>query len=221
VRLSLGSLYSSSRLTGPLSVGPGETGGNQSAATTNLWEPEKGVDAANQPAPTRLSSPDGFAAFYDEALPRVYTYFHYRSREMHEAEDLTQETFLAAVAELKKGKSVTEPVGWIMGIARHKLIDRMRSREREERRLALVWQAEQVSDDDRRLLWGAEESSELALIALRSLPESQRAALALRYLDGLTVSEVARQLGRSVHATESLLARGREGFKRRYVESHR
>jgi RNA polymerase sigma-70 factor, ECF subfamily len=179
------------------------------------------VDAANQPSPARLSSQDGFAAFYDDALPRVYSYFHHRSREMNEAEDLTQETFLAAVAELKKGKSVTEPIGWIMGIARHKLIDRMRSREREERRLALIWQAEQVSDDDRRLVWGPDASPELALIALRSLPEAQRAALALHYLDGLSVPEVARQLGRSVHATESLLARGREGFKRRYVAAHR
>jgi len=179
------------------------------------------VDGANQPSSARLSSLDDFAAFYAEALPRVYTYFHYRSREMTEAEDLTQETFLAAVAELKKGKSVGEPVAWIMGIARHKLIDRMRSRQREERRLALVWQAEQVSDDDQRLVWGAEGSPELALIALRSLPETQRAALALRYLDGLSVAEVARELGRSVHATESLLARGRDGFKRRYAGVHK
>jgi Sigma-70 region 2 len=39
------------------------------------------------------------------------------------AEDLTQETFLAAVAELEKGRRVEAPVRWIYGIARHKLLE--------------------------------------------------------------------------------------------------
>ena len=195
------------------------TDGNQPGEATTVLKPEKCLDARNQRSPTLLSSPDSFTAFYAEALPRVYTYVYYRCGGMSEAEDLTQETFLAAVTELRKGKSVTEPIGWIMGIARHKLIDRLRSREREERRLALVWQAEQVSDDDPRLVWGAEAAPERALSALRSLPQTQRSALALRYLDGLSVPEVARLLARSVHATESLLARGRENFKQTYAEA--
>jgi len=49
----------------------------------------------------------------------------------------------------------------------------------------------------------------------------QRLALTLRYLDGLSVPEVAEHLGRSVHATETLLARARAALRRIYLkESH-
>ncbi len=41
------------------------------------------------------------------------------------------------------------------------------------------------------------------------VPADQRAVLVLRYVDEMTVSEVAHTMGRSVHATESLLARAR------------
>ena len=75
-----------------------------------------------------------FCAFYDDALPRVYGYFLHRTgRSPAVAEDLTQETFLAAVRELKKGRRPEAPIPWIYGIARHKLLDHYRRRERTER----------------------------------------------------------------------------------------
>lgn len=48
------------------------------------------------------------------------------------------------------------------------------------------------------------------------VPADQRIALLFRYLDGMSVREVAHAIGRSEKATESLLARGREGFRRAY-----
>lgn len=165
-----------------------------------------------------LANQEAFKAFYTEMLPRVYGYLFHRCGGMATtAEDLTQETFLAAVVEVKKGTAVTDPLPWILGIARHKWLDQLRRREREGRRLALVWQSDQVNDQHARLAWNGEDSRGPALAALNSLPAAQRAALALRYLDGLSVPEVARAMGRSIHATESLLARGRENFKVSYV----
>ena len=41
-------------------------------------------------------------------------------------------------------------------------------------------------------------------------------ALTLRYLDGLSVPEVADELDRTVHATEALLVRARAAFRRAY-----
>jgi RNA polymerase sigma-70 factor (ECF subfamily) len=54
--------------------------------------------------------------------------------------------------------------------------------------------------------------------ALGELNAFQRAALTLRYLDGLPVAQVAEQLGRSLHATETLLARARAALRRAYRE---
>jgi RNA polymerase sigma-70 factor, ECF subfamily len=165
-----------------------------------------------------LTNPDVFTAFYKEMLPRVYSYLYHRCAVAAAAEDLTQETFMAAVDEIKKRRVITDRGRWIIGIARHKWLDQVRKGIRDERRLALAWRAEQLDDEDARLAWDGDGSRERALAALRRVPDAQRAALSLRYLDGYSVPEIAALIGRSVHATESLLARGRENFKHNFVE---
>jgi RNA polymerase sigma-70 factor (ECF subfamily) len=54
---------------------------------------------------------------------------------------------------------------------------------------------------------------------LTLLSASHRSALVLRHVDGLSVSEVAALLGRSVHATETLLVRARTAFRAKYREA--
>jgi len=163
------------------------------------------------------TSPDAFRAFYEEALPRVYGYFLHRcGSSVPVAEDLTQETFLAAVAELKKGKRVVMPIAWIYGIARHKLMDHYRALERSERGVALTGQSDEIEDEV--IVPDEEEARERATRALASVAASQRAALVLCYVDGFSMREAAGILGKGEEAVESLLARGRAGFKRAYLE---
>ena len=165
-----------------------------------------------------LTDPEEFRAFYADALPRVYGYFFLRcGAEVSVAEDLTQETFLAAVAELNRGRLVTAPGPWIVGIARHKLIDHLR-RQRRAGWSIVPWHdavREEAPIEESELI-----ESGRALDALAKVPSPQREALALRHLDGMSVPQVAAALGRSVEATESLLARGRVKFRRAYLESH-
>jgi RNA polymerase sigma-70 factor (ECF subfamily) len=159
-----------------------------------------------------------FRAFYDAALPTVFGYFRCRcGGDPSVAEDLTQETFMAGVRELRRGTVVTAPGPWILGIARHKLVDHYRRREREERKLVAFAGA---AEDQELLEWDGDEDRQRAIDVLAEVPTSQRAALVLHYLDGFPVSEVARLLGKSEHATESLLARGRQSFKRTYGEAN-
>jgi RNA polymerase sigma-70 factor, ECF subfamily len=161
------------------------------------------------PAGRRLNlDADDFRAFYAAALPRVYGYLLRRCGSVAVAEDLTQETFLAAVVELKKERRIDEPLAWVVGIARHKLVDHYR-RARRPAGDALGAEEQMRAEED---------SDGRAMSALAAVPEDQRIALVLRHVDGLSVPEVATALGRSVEAAESLLARGRVGFRRAYAE---
>jgi len=152
---------------------------------------------------------ESFRRFYERALPRVYGYLLHRCGSVSVAEDLAQETFLAAVTELKRGRGVDAPLPWIFGIARHKLLDHYRREERRAREAA-------VGVPDAVTLPG--ETDGRALSALAAVPPAQRIALVLRHADGLSVPEVAAALGRSVEAVESLLARGRVGFREAYAK---
>jgi RNA polymerase sigma-70 factor (ECF subfamily) len=151
----------------------------------------------------------GLLSLYDRALPEVYGYLLARCGQRALAEDLTAETFLAAVrAEADGGGPTTVP--WLIGTARHKLVDHWRRREREERGLRLL------DGGDTEDPWDAELDALRAAEVLDRLTPAHRAALTLRYLDDLPVPQVAALLGRTLHATEALLVRARTAFRRHY-----
>jgi len=67
--------------------------------------------------------------------------------------------------------------------------------------------------------WRSVEARDRIRVALGTLPSLQRAALIFRFLDGLSVREVAQLLHRTEDATESLLRRARDNFSRAYRET--
>lgn len=152
-------------------------------------------------------------ALYDEALPRVYGYLLSRCGRAVVAEDLCSQTFLAAVRAVRRQEDPPLSVPWLLGVARHKLVDHWRAQARDERHQALVGGAAESDDDDP---WDAQLDALRARETLAKLSTEHRAALTLRYLDDLAVAEVANHLERSVHATEGLLVRARRSFRRAY-----
>jgi RNA polymerase sigma-70 factor (ECF subfamily) len=160
--------------------------------------------------------PDGGASLlelYDAALPEVYGYLLARCGRPALAEDLTAETFLAAVTASRRRPPPAMSTGWLVGVARHKLVDHWRAAEREERGLRAVAVEPDPPDDP----WEGRLDALLAREVLAGQSAQHRAALTLRYLDGLPVPDVARTLGRTVAATEALLTRARAAFRRGYA----
>jgi RNA polymerase sigma-70 factor, ECF subfamily len=156
----------------------------------------------------------GLLELYDDALPHVYGYLLGRCGDTGLAEDLTAESFLAAVHALRKPGAPEPSVLWLIGVARHKLADHWRRAEREQRGLRLL-NREPVGVDDP---WETVVDRLRAREVLDQLSSHHRAALTLRYLDGLPVPEVARHMDRTLHATEALLVRARAAFRRIYEE---
>ncbi len=154
----------------------------------------------------------GLLKLYDDALPHVYGYLLARCGDTGLAEDLTAESFLAAVDAVRKPGAPDPSVPWLIGVARHKLADHWRRVERERRGLRLLdSDPAPVSDP-----WETVVDRIRAREVLGRLGPHHRAALTLRYLDGLPVPEVARHLDRTLHATEALLVRARAAFRRIY-----
>jgi RNA polymerase sigma-70 factor (ECF subfamily) len=146
-------------------------------------------------------------ALYDTALPQVYGYLLHRCGSVPLAEDLTTETFVAA---LETSTEIT--VGWLIRVARNKLVDHWRRAAREDRGLhALAALPEETEDP-----WEQQLDALRAREVLARLSPVHQAALTLRYTDDLPVPEVAHHLDRTLHATEALLVRARAAFRREY-----
>ncbi len=161
----------------------------------------------------------GLLALYDVALPQVYGYLLARCGRRAVAEDLTQETFLAAVDAVRAAAPPAVSVAWLIGVARHKLVDHWRRQAREERVLHAV--ASDPGPPEAHDPWDERLDALRARDTLDTLGAHHRAALTLRYCDDLPVREVAALLDRTEHATEALLVRARAAFRRAYDRSER
>lgn len=146
---------------------------------------------------------------YDDAVPVVYGYLLRRCRDTAVAEDLTSETFLAAMDAARRGAMPSAGTAWLVGVARHKLADHWRRAARTATPVADV--PETVHDG-----WDAELDRLVAEHVLARLTPLHRAVLTLRYVDDLTVADCAEHLGRTVSATEALLTRAKRDFRAHY-----
>ena len=190
-----------------------------------------GVAAAADEAATRTTHPVAPTA---ETLVRLYgeAVFAYAARRLEgraDAEDVTAETFAAAFASLNRcplppdrtasnGDESGAPDwvrAWLLGIARRKVADacRKRARRRETSLEDLAADAPATLSDrvERRpeplLLRG--EASEALRAAVDGLKPDQREALLLKYVEELSLAEIARIMDRSPQAVSSLLQRAR------------
>ena len=155
----------------------------------------------------------GMLGFYDVAFEPAHRCAVRLTRgDRAAAEDLVHDAFVRLVRSIRDDGLAEVGVGWIITTLRRRFVDRLRSHEREERRLRLVAQDPAVTD-----------RSGLGVAALLDdLDERQRAALILRYVEDLPVAEVADLLGTSVRATESLLQRAKQSVRanERHDERH-
>lgn len=123
---------------------------------------------------------------------------------------------MAAVRAFNGGQLDAFTMPWIIGVARHKLIDHYRRQSREQRKLVMVWNADARDEPAIDLLdLTAAESMQM----LRDLPPMHRLILMLRYIDDLPVSEVAKLIGRSLSATQSMIVRARASLEESLKES--
>ncbi|GJF15632.1 RNA polymerase sigma24 factor [Mycolicibacterium cyprinidarum] len=171
---------------------------------------DRGVSAE----PNGHAAPRELLALYDEALPAVYGYFARRCGDRGTAEDLTSETFLAALDAARRDTPPTLTVPWLIGVARHKLADHYR--RRHDRFSVPV--ADLPEPADPRDEWDTELDRIVAEQVLTRLSEQHRTVLALRYMDDCSVPECAELIGRTIHATEALLVRARRAFRVQYPQ---
>jgi RNA polymerase sigma-70 factor (ECF subfamily) len=149
---------------------------------------------------------------YDGAFTVLWAYVVWRSAGMRElAEEITQETWLVAVRRIadfdpKQARFAT----WLRGIAANVLRNHFRAhRRRAEQSLA---------DCDFPAPGDREECDQAELIArsLAELPERSEAVLRAKYLDLLSVDQIAVEWDETPKAIESLLTRARQAFRVAY-----
>jgi RNA polymerase sigma-70 factor (ECF subfamily) len=162
-----------------------------------------------------------FWQLYAASLPHVHGFLSRRC-DRQTAEDLTQEVYVDLVRRVRGGDDPARfTTGWLITVARSRLIDHMRAQQRRERKLSMAWSAAEPRPGD-RIVVDVSSSAELGAAterALDELAEVERCVLVMHHLDGSSVADIAAAIGRSERATESLLARARRKFRVAFEET--
>ncbi|MEO8840513.1 MAG: sigma-70 family RNA polymerase sigma factor [Kofleriaceae bacterium] len=182
--------------------------------------PAGGADLAGAKAGDRAA----IERFYDTNVDGLYAFVFYRvGRDAALAEDVVQETFAKALARTTDYDPTRgSHAGWLAVLSRNVIRDHLREHRRADQLLE-TWEridatlAQTFAAMAERPLPGEvlerAETRDLVHMAIANLPEQYRSALTRKYVDGESLETLAGELGISVDATKSLLARARRAFR--------
>jgi RNA polymerase sigma-70 factor (ECF subfamily) len=161
------------------------------------------------------------AELYDRYFDRVYSLvFNQVDRNRDVAEDIVQETFLAALKSAKSFKGRSSAYTWLCSIAYHKVADHYRRQSRERKRMVSGVDVDtvDVSDNPGRQpqpdsLIESAETRQVVNEALAKLPWDYRQVLILKYVEELSVQEISQIMDRSPKSIEGLLTRSRKALQ--------
>jgi RNA polymerase sigma-70 factor (ECF subfamily) len=159
------------------------------------------ADTARLVARIQAGDRDGFADLYMRYFDRVYTYMRIALRDVGDAEDATQQVFVNLMGALPRYEQRGRPFrAWLFTIARHHAFRELRKRGRLEPMAPaqLERHQDEAGWDDGELGAPYWISDRELVLFIERLALAQRQVLVLRYMVGLSPSQIAPLLGRSV-----------------------
>jgi RNA polymerase sigma-70 factor, ECF subfamily len=150
-----------------------------------------------------------FAELYRSHLRDVYSYAYYRIGNHHDAEDLTEQTFLQAYRHFERAirESDGRPLRpWLIRIAHNLAANYYRDRSRRPQTPIDDTEALTAPHTTEALVEGRDELQRI-LEGVNELPDDRREALIMRFALGMDNREIARAMGRTDGATKVLLHR--------------
>jgi len=159
--------------------------------------------------PTKAFLDGKFSDLYRAHLRDVYSYAYYRIGNHHDAEDLTEQTFLQAYRHFERALRESEgrPLRpWLIRIAHNLAANFYRDRSRRPESAIEEDTVIPAPHTTESLVEGREELEHI-LAGVRRLPDDRREALIMRFALDMDNREIARALGRSDGATKVLLHR--------------
>jgi RNA polymerase sigma-70 factor (ECF subfamily) len=175
----------------------------------------------------RMSAGDqrAFDEFFRSSAPRLAAFAARRSGlDAASVEDIVQNTLVKAVRNLASYRGEAALFTWLTEICRHELADVYRKAARRPDHASLDELSSSSGHAQLRAPAHHEPAAQVdtdmrrsaVIRALQALPERYALALEAKYRDGFSVDEIARLLGVTATAAQSLLARARDAFRERW-----
>jgi RNA polymerase sigma-70 factor, ECF subfamily len=153
-----------------------------------------------------------FGELYELFCPKIYSYIAYHLNGRSEAaEDLTEEVFMKALQNLGSFQFREVPFSsWLYRIAHNHLIDHIRSSKKQQ--MVNIDDAQHLLFERDRL--DGRLDRQTLTSALAKITEDQRQIVLMRVVQGLSIAETAKAVGKSEDSIKQLQSRGLKALKR-------
>src|SRR5262245_58562588 len=131
-----------------------------------------------------------FIAIYDDLSPAIFKHCFFRLSNRERALELTQEVFMRLWEKLSANETISSPSALLYTLSRNLIIDEYRRKKAVSLDQLQDSGFDAPTEDDERITRAAEVS--VMLKAIQAIPEKYREVLILRYVDGLTPSEIGK-----------------------------
>lgn len=165
----------------------------------------------------RLAAQNDHAAFtllYQRTVKPIYAYCYSRVGNQQEAEDLTTQTFMAALKQIGSYRGEGSVIAWLLGIAYHKVSDWQRTR-RILTPLTTIENRPDPAPQPDELSFQRWQRATLEQ-ALHTLTPERAEAITLRFFGELNIAEVAAVMGKQEAAVKMLIHRGLQELRTRF-----
>lgn len=166
-----------------------------------------------------------FDEFFDTYFPRLCRFCGSRISDPDAVEDIVQETLLKAMRNLHTYRGEALLFSWLAQICRNEISNWYAKTGRKtevlvsmDDDLAVRATLESAGLDIQETMMANVGLAEMVHLALDYLPENYGRVLELKYLEGLSVKEIAARLGTGRLSTQSMLARARTAFRTCFAE---
>lgn len=154
---------------------------------------------------------------YEKYAPQVFNLALQYVQNVHDAEEITQDVFVAVHHSLVTFREDSKPGTWIYRIAINKSLDFIKAKKRKKR---FSWLISPLSDQDSvefmhpGVLMENQEETEFIFSCINSLPDNQKTALILNKIEQLSVPQIAEVMQLNSKAVESLIHRGKGSLEK-------
>ncbi len=158
---------------------------------------------------------EAYAQVYDLYTERIYRFIFFKVNSSEDAQDLTSEVFLKTWQYIIDGKEVKNLNALFYAIARNLVIDYYRKLSKKEMPLAEYEKIEQDVRGDKKEIEAIEKSLEFDKVTeqLQKLKDEYREVLILRYIEGMSIKEIAEIIQKKKGAVRVILYRALNALK--------
>ncbi len=143
---------------------------------------------------SRLGSKDAFETIYNKYINKIYRFVFYKTSSKEIAEDITSQTFLKLWEIIAGGGQIKTLQALLYQIARNLIIDHYRSKHNTEVPLEFELDSQAIHIDEKI---HSKIDNELLRPAVMKLKEEYREVVILRYIEELSITEIAKIVDKS------------------------